>query len=240
MPDEDEGQPKELPQEPAAQPESPEEELEPPTGWGRVVAWFERPATLLDLGGVGVLVVAALAGYAVLAVRAVPGGGTPGAARPMGAALSTQHLAWLMGLPERQVVPAGIEFAARPDAVFGPGETLLLRISLRAPARVAVLEEAVGGPATQAAGWARRRRSFPPSSGGPGSGAFPRRLLGGRTGCAGIAPADPTARFPRRLPGGGPARSSICPPGDSAMANSPFLNPGATPCVKGCEAEESP
>lgn len=168
MADEDEGRAEELPREPTAPPESPEE-IEPPTGWGRVVAWFERPSTLLDLGGVAVLVVAALAGYAALSLRAVPGGGTPGAARPIGASLSPQHVAWLMSLPEQQVVPAGIEIAGRPDAEFGPGEPLLLRISLRAPARVAVLEESAGGPGTQA--WPGLSQApalvSPPSAGGP-------------------------------------------------------------------------
>ena len=168
MADEDQGQAEGLAQEPAAQAESPEE-VEPPTGWGRVVAWFERPSTLLDLGAVAVLVVVALAGYAALSLRAVPGGRTPGAARPMGASLSPQHVAWLLGLPEQQVVPAGIEIAARPDAVFGPGDPLLLRISLRGPARIAVLEEAAGAPGTQA--WPGLSQApalvSQPSAGGP-------------------------------------------------------------------------
>lgn len=168
MADDDEGAADALPPEPDPPPESPEE-LEPPTGWGRVVAWFERPSTLLDLGGVAVLVVAALAGYAALSLRVVPGGRTPGAARPVGASLSALHLAWLMGLPEQQAVPAGIEIAARPDAVFAPGDPLLLRISLRGPARVAVLEEPAGGPGTQAwPGLSQAPALVPaPSSGGP-------------------------------------------------------------------------
>jgi len=168
MVDEDEDPTDEAPHEPAAQPELPEE-VEPPTGWGRVVAWFERPATLLDLGGVGVLFVAALAGYAVLSLRTVPRGRTPGAARPMGASLSPQHVAWLLGLPEKQVVPAGIEIAGRPDAVFGPGEPLRLRISLRAPARVALLEDPTGGSRAQAwPGLSQAPALVPaPSSGGP-------------------------------------------------------------------------
>jgi hypothetical protein len=168
MADEDQGPVEEPPQEPAALPESPEE-IEPATGWGRVVAWFERPATLLDLGGVGVLVVAALAGYAVLSLHAVPRSRTPRAARPMGASLSPQHVAWLLGLPEKQVVPAGIEIAGRPDAVFGPGDPLRLRISLRAPARVAVLEEPAGGSRVQAWPGLSQAPALvpPPSSGGP-------------------------------------------------------------------------
>lgn len=124
--------------------------IEQPTAWERVRAWFERPATLLDLGAVTALVVAALAGYALLSIAPGPGRRTPAAALPMGAPLAPQHLAWILTLPERQAVPAGIEIADRPDAVFAPGAPLHLRISLRAPARVVLVEEPPGGSGTQA------------------------------------------------------------------------------------------
>jgi len=42
------------------------------------------------------------------------------------------------------------EVAGRPDAVFAPGEAVHLRISLRAPARIVLLDEPPGGPGTQA------------------------------------------------------------------------------------------
>ena len=180
----------------------------------------------------------------------------PAAARqgrrvPWGPSLSPQHLAWLMGLPERQVVPAGIEFAARPDAVFGPGETLLLRISLRAPARVAVLEEAAGGPGTQA--WPGLSQApalvSPPSSGGPAIQTVSLEtpaLRGDAPAAAGGRPCRPRPwrALPRRPSGGGGPAHDRRPalPGEPAIADEPpiFLNPGATPCVKGCEAEERP
>ncbi len=124
--------------------------LEQPTGWERVRAWSERPATLLDLGAVAALGLVALAGYAMLAFPVAPRVRTPVAARPVGTSLSRQHVAWLLQLPEQQVVPAGIEITGRADAVFVPDEPLHLRISLRAPARVALLEEPLRGQGTQA------------------------------------------------------------------------------------------
>ena len=142
--------------------------LEEPTGWERVRAWFERPATLLDLGAVATLVLGALAGYALLAIRPAPSAHTP-AARPMGAPLSPQHVAWLFQLPEQQVAPAGIEIANRRDSVLAPGEPLHLRFSLRAPARVALLEQRADRPGTQAwPGLGQAPALVPrPSSGGP-------------------------------------------------------------------------
>ena len=143
--------------------------LEQATGWERVRAWFERPATLLDLSAVAALVVAALAGYALLAPATSRVGHGAATARPMGASLSPQHVAWLLSVPEQQVVPAGIELTGRPDAVFAPGEPLLLRISLRAPARAALLEEAEGGVGTQVwPGLGQPPALVPqPGSGGP-------------------------------------------------------------------------
>ncbi len=143
--------------------------LEEPTGWERVRAWFERPATLVDLGGVATLVLLALAGYALLSIRPTPSTHTPAAARPIGTALSPQHLAWLFQLPEQQIAPAGIEIAKRPDTVLAPGEPLHLRLSLRAPARVALLEQRAGQPGAQAwPGLGQAPALIPrPASGGP-------------------------------------------------------------------------
>ncbi len=143
--------------------------LEEPRGWDRVRAWFERPATLLDLGAVAALVFAALAGYALLGIRPTPSTHAPAAARPMGEALSPRHVAWLFELPERQAAPAGIEIARRPDNVLAPGETLHLRLSLRAPARVALLDQQGDRPGAQAwPGLGQAPALVPrPSSGGP-------------------------------------------------------------------------
>jgi hypothetical protein len=154
-------------------------------------------------------VILALAGYALLAVRPAPFARTPAAAvRPVGAPLSPQHVAWLLQQPERQAVPAGIEIPGRPDAVFAPGEPMRLRISLRAPARVALLEERAGDPVTQAwPGLGQAPALVPaPSAGGPaihavalaapaGAGSHRLRLL--------VAPADLDlgALSPADLPG---------------------------------------
>jgi hypothetical protein len=143
--------------------------LEEPTGWERVRAWFERPATLLDLGAVATLVFVALAGYALLAIRPAPSAHTPAAVRPMGAPLSPRHLAWLLQLRERQVAPAGIEIANRRESVLAPGEPLHVRLSLRAPARVALLEQQGDRPGAQAwPGLGQAPALVPrPDSGGP-------------------------------------------------------------------------
>lgn len=118
--------------------------VEETTPWGRLRAWFERPATLLDLGGVTTVVLAALAGYAWVALPPASSGVGPTTSRPVGATLSPQLVVALLALPERQGVPAGIEVAGRPDADFAPGETMRLRVTLRAPARAVVLEEPAG------------------------------------------------------------------------------------------------
>jgi hypothetical protein len=87
----------------------------------------------------------------------------------MGAALSTQQLTALMELPEQQVVPAGLEIIDRPDATFAPGDPMHLRVSLRAPARIALVEEPPGGPVVQAwPGLSQAPALVPrPRSGGP-------------------------------------------------------------------------
>jgi hypothetical protein len=142
--------------------------LEQPTLWQRLRAWFEREATLLDLAAVGAVVVAAIVGFGVLAVRPRPG--TPeAAARPMGTPLSPLHVAALLTMPENQAVPAGIEITNRPDALFAPGETLRLRLTLRAPARVVLLAQPPDGPPRQVwPGLGQPPALVPrPSSGGP-------------------------------------------------------------------------
>lgn len=124
--------------------------LEQPTPWERVRAWFERPATLLDLSAVAAVTLAALAGYALLSLQPPPSARPASAMQPMGAPLSPQHVAALLQLPPREGVPAGIEVVGRPDALFAPGEAVHLRISLRAPARITLLDQPPGGPGTQA------------------------------------------------------------------------------------------
>jgi len=141
--------------------------LEQPTPWERVRAWFERPATLLDLAAVAAVVLVAFAGYAVLQP---PGPSRPSsAAQPFGAVLSAEDVAALLALPAREGVPAGLEIARRPDAVYAPGDPVHLRLSFRAPARIALLLEAPGEPARQVwPGLGQPPALVPrPDSGGP-------------------------------------------------------------------------
>ena len=123
--------------------------LEQPTAWERVRAWFEREATLLDLAAIAAVAVAAIVGYGLLSLQPTPLRAPVAAARPVGSALSARHVAALLRLPEQPLVPAGIEVVNRPQAAFAPGETMQLRVSLRAPARIAILEEAPGGSMSQ-------------------------------------------------------------------------------------------
>lgn len=143
--------------------------LERQTPLERLRAWFEREATLLDLAGVAAVVLMAIAGYGLLSLRPGPTPHPAAAARPMGASLSPAIVAGLLALDARQAVPAGIEIVSRTDAVFAPGETMKLRVSLRAPARVVVLEAAAGGPPVQAwPGLGQPPALVPrPASGGP-------------------------------------------------------------------------
>jgi hypothetical protein len=122
--------------------------LEQPTAWERVRAWFERPATLLDLAAVAAVVFVGLAGFALLAPEG-PSRQPSSAARPMGATLSPPLVAALLELPAREALPAGAEIAGRPDALFAAGETVRVRVTVRAPARVALLHQAPGEPGTQ-------------------------------------------------------------------------------------------
>ena len=123
--------------------------LEQPTGWERVRAWFERPATLVDLAAIGGLAFVAVLGLAIVTVGP-PSLLRQGAARPTGANLSPAHVETLLRLPGVQAVPAGIEIEGRTDASFSPGELVPLRISVRAPARVVVVLAPASGPPSQA------------------------------------------------------------------------------------------
>lgn len=123
--------------------------LEQPTAWGRLRAWFEREATLLDLGAVAGLVLAGFLGFALVSQRA-PARGPSSAVQPFGTSLSAAHVAALLALEAHEAVPAGIEIVQRPDAIYAPGDPVHLRISLRAPARVALLHQPPAGEASQA------------------------------------------------------------------------------------------
>jgi len=104
----------------------------------------------------------------VLAMRATSRSRSE-AVRPMGTALSAEQLTVLLELPEQQVVPAGLEITDRPDATFAAGDPMHLRLSIRAPARIALVEEPPGGPVVQAwPGLSQAPALIPrPGSGGP-------------------------------------------------------------------------
>lgn len=143
--------------------------LERPTAWDRVRAWFERPATLADLTAVAMVVALALAGFALLSPGRVPLGRGSTAARPLGTALSRSQIGALLKLRESQPAPAGIEIADRPDARLTLGEPLHVRVTLRAPARVVVLQDSAAGEAAQV--WPGLGQApalvRPPFAGGP-------------------------------------------------------------------------
>ena len=159
----------------------------------------------------------------------LPASRTPAAARPMGAALSTRHVAWLLAVAGAAGRPGGDrDRHAAPTPRFAPGEPIHLRVSLRAPARVALLEQPADRPAAQVwPGLGQPPALVPrPASGGPAiqevsletpaqEGPHRLRLV--------VAPADLDlgALAPEALPGcREPAhdrRSSL--PGDPPMTD---------------------
>ncbi len=155
-----------------------------------------------------------------------------------------------MELPEQQVVPAGLEIIDRPDATFAPGDPMHLRLSLRAPSRIALVEEPPGGPVVQAwPGLSQAPALIPrPSSGGPAvqrvaldapaePGAHRLRLV--------VAPADldlgalsPAAL--REAAGAADARRSALPGAPVRPLHTQFANPRRPSCVMTREAGEMP
>jgi hypothetical protein len=123
--------------------------LDRPTLGERLRDWFERPATLLDLAAIAVLALAALAGFALLALPQARLAHTPADSRPLGAPLAVPQIAWLLSLPERQVLPAALTRAGFEGQRVQPGTALHLEVRVQAPARVALLDEPAAGAATQ-------------------------------------------------------------------------------------------
>lgn len=143
--------------------------LQQRTAWERVQAWFENPATLLDLAALVLLGVVALASFARLALPTGPLGHRPVTEQHVGAPLSPDHVTRLLELPEQLVVPAGLEIVGRPAGSLAPADPLLLRLGLRAPARVVLLEQRADGSVAQA--WPALGQAPalvpPPEAGGP-------------------------------------------------------------------------
>jgi hypothetical protein len=125
--------------------------LERPTRWERVRDWFARPATFADLATVATVLVVALA-VPVVWSPDVAGPGRPAASRPAAASVSPATLAHLLALPPHEALPAELEVEGRRaegPLEVQPGGPLVLRVSLRTPARVLLIAERPDGAAAQ-------------------------------------------------------------------------------------------
>ncbi len=116
----------------------------------RLRSFFFRPATIADLVAVAGVVFVAVG--SVLVYRAsAPTDGGPAASRPAQRALAPAVLARLAALPAREAFPGGLEIEGRAAPLrVRPGETLALRLTVRAPARVLVLASRPDGTVAQA------------------------------------------------------------------------------------------
>ena len=129
------------------------EALERPTRWQRALAWLRRAATVGDL-----LVVAAALAVAVAALQvyraASPSRSIPAATQPTTRALSQAVLHRLAALPPRAAAAsAQLEFEGRPSGAtprVRSGEPLAIRVTLKTPGRVLLLETRPDGSVAQA------------------------------------------------------------------------------------------
>jgi hypothetical protein len=125
--------------------------LEPPDRWERFRAWLRRPATVADLLTVAAaLVVAVVAQQVYQATRQARD--LPAATRPAPRPLSQAHLDRLAALPPSG---SGAELAlegypAGTPPRVSPGQTLAIRVTVKAPARVLLLEVRPEGLVAQA------------------------------------------------------------------------------------------
>jgi hypothetical protein len=124
--------------------------LERPGRGERFRAWLSRPATVADLATVAAVLVVALVAYGVF--RAPAEGTRATAARPAARGLSPATIARLAELPARETGLAAIEVEGLPGDA-GPrvhsGEALAVRVSVRAPGRVVLVERRPDGSAVQ-------------------------------------------------------------------------------------------
>jgi hypothetical protein len=128
-------------------------QLEQPGRWERWRAWLQRPATVADLFTVAAaLVVAVVAQQAYRATRPDPA--TPAATRPASRALDQAALDRLAALtPNASGSPAELALEAHPAGAptrVRPGEALAIRVTVKAPARVLLLEVRPDGRVAQA------------------------------------------------------------------------------------------
>jgi hypothetical protein len=125
-------------------------QLEQPDAWERFRAWLRRPATVADLLTVAAaLVVAVVAQQVYQATR--PAREIPAATRPAPRPLSQAHLDRLAALPPSG---SGAELALEGDPAgtpprVSPGQALAIRVTVKAPARVLLLEVRPDGSVAQ-------------------------------------------------------------------------------------------
>ena len=126
-------------------------QLEQPDGWERFRAWLRRPATVADLLTVAAaLVVALVAQQVYQATRQARE--LPAATRPAPGPLSQAHLDRLAALPPSGS-GAGLALEGHPAGTpvrVSPGAPLAIRMTVKAPARVLLLEVRPDGLVAQA------------------------------------------------------------------------------------------
>jgi hypothetical protein len=125
--------------------------LEQPTRWERLRAWLQRPATFADLAVLAATLVIGVVGYRIFLGYEPHEGGRAAAARSA-VVVAPATLARLLALPPHEAVPAGLELqggTAEKISRVTPGETLVLRATLRGPAQILVVAERPDGSALQ-------------------------------------------------------------------------------------------
>lgn len=127
--------------------------LERQVRWEGWLAWLRRPATVADLLAVTAALVVAVAAQQVYRATNLARA-LPAATRPAPHALSQANLDRLAALPARGSV-ASAELALEGRSVGAPprvrsGELLAIRVTVKAPARVLLLETRPGGSVAQA------------------------------------------------------------------------------------------
>jgi hypothetical protein len=135
--------------------------LDRPAPGERLRAWLVRPARIADLAALAAILVLGLLLHRVFWAPRSPVAVGPTASRPAARAVSPPVLVQLVALPARQLVPATLELEGRPPGALRrvrPGEALLVRMSLTAPARVLLIAAPPQGSPAQL---------FPPAGGPP-------------------------------------------------------------------------
>jgi hypothetical protein len=127
--------------------------LDQPDRWERWRAFLRRPATAADLLAVAAVLVVALVAQQVYRATSQERA-LPAAARPAPRALSQANLDRLAALPPSGPgASAGLALDGHPGGTpprVSPGEPLAIRVTVKAPARVLLLEVRPDGSVAQA------------------------------------------------------------------------------------------